>query len=147
MTDSTEEALKYLQVDVDKFSRQFSNVKIQLQKNLLTDERQLIFMTDESNKSIKHLEDALNRGTQILQLAETCKKYETEKDFLIRYLPKIKDRSEKYGSTHSAFSSSSSSSSTSPTKTDASVDGMLRTSCNACNLFCCNCRFFIRSSS
>lgn len=123
MTITVEETDRSLQIDVDRFSRQFSYVKNQLQRNLLTDERQLCLMTDESNKTIKYLDDLLNKGAQILQLSEMCKKYESEKDALACYLPMIKqERVAKVSKLNTTRSTRSTSSSFSSTSTELPLD-------------------------
>lgn len=84
-----EEKLKRLHGEKDRFSNDFLKIRKQLQKDIALDERQLRFMTDESNKTLQYLENLLNKGQQMTQLAQTCKKYENEKESLIRYIPTI----------------------------------------------------------
>lgn len=84
-----EEELRFLQEDSDKFSENFLKIRKRLQKDVAWDDRQLRFMTDESNKTIKYLESLLRKGQQILQLARACMRYKNEKDTLLPFLPDI----------------------------------------------------------
>lgn len=102
---NTEEAFKYLTVAKEQYSDYYAKIRKQLQKDLINDEKQLLFMTDESNKSVNYLEKILNKGSQILQLIDTCRKYETEKDSLICYLPEIDLESRKTQRSSSTLSS------------------------------------------
>lgn len=100
LKEDQELKVKFLEMEADVMNRQFLKVKRRLQRELATDERKLVLLSDESLKTMHRLEDILHRGDTLKMLAQACGKFETEREKISKYLPisqKVLRRIEKDG--------------------------------------------------
>lgn len=72
---------------MDTIKLDFLRSKEQLQAFLALDERQLKSLTTISNGVIQDLQKISTKGEHILLLSQSCKKYETEREKVMRWVP------------------------------------------------------------
>lgn len=119
MKEAEEERIKHLTLQQKNLSKNYLISRKNLQHDINLDEKQLRFMSDESNKTLRYFEAFKIKGQQILQIIQTTKKYETEKEALSRWLPVLdeaayqREYSEKFDLSSLLPSSSSDESTTS----------------------------------
>lgn len=82
-----EKIIKNLESELEELNRSFLKMKKTLQKHLQTDERKLNFLTDCATGSFQYLERLAKKGEQLKILANTCKKFETEREKVSKWLP------------------------------------------------------------
>ncbi|CAH1116925.1 unnamed protein product [Phaedon cochleariae] len=68
-------------------TKQFLKIRRNLQTDLKTDEEQIKMLSDVSCKTIQYLESVAQKGQRILSLGQTCKKFETEREKIIKWMP------------------------------------------------------------
>ncbi|XP_023021023.2 dynein regulatory complex subunit 2 [Leptinotarsa decemlineata] len=83
--------INYLELQLKILNKHFLNIRRNLQLDLQTDEKQMKLLTDISAKSLKYLENLNQKGQHITNLAETCKKFETDREKLVKWIPKTRE--------------------------------------------------------
>ncbi|XP_017784941.1 PREDICTED: coiled-coil domain-containing protein 65 [Nicrophorus vespilloides] len=81
-----EAELKRLKESVQKYNTIFLQAKIALQRDLDLDEKQLIFLTDKSNESIKFLQKLNEKGEKLVTIINVCRKLETDNEDVFRFI-------------------------------------------------------------
>ncbi|KAJ8923075.1 hypothetical protein NQ315_001627 [Exocentrus adspersus] len=79
--------VKHLENELEDLNKAFLKVKKNLQRDLQTDEKLLFFLTDLATQSLRYLEGVLKKGEHTRNLANTCKKFETEREKIFKYIP------------------------------------------------------------
>ncbi|KAJ8929838.1 hypothetical protein NQ314_017441 [Rhamnusium bicolor] len=99
--------IKNLEAEVENLNKNFLRIRKNLQSDLQTDERKLTLLIDMSYKTFQYLDKLANRGEQIKNLANTCKKFETQREKVAKWLPicDVTDELEKYNGVVSEGSS------------------------------------------
>lgn len=66
-------------------TEQFLEAKQSLQSELITDEKKLRFLTDVSRGTIENLEKLVTKGEHLLQLTQSCRRLETEREKILKF--------------------------------------------------------------
>ena len=87
------EKIKSLEAEEKQLSIKFFNIRKTLKVNLALDDNQLRILISVSNESLDHLSELLNKGKHLLNLANTCHKFETEREKILKWIsvPKIEE--------------------------------------------------------
>ncbi|XP_050295704.1 dynein regulatory complex subunit 2 [Anthonomus grandis grandis] len=65
----------------------FNIIRKTLKKNLDLDEKQLKILISSSNEALSAMETIFKKGQHLLNLSNTCKKFQTEREKLLKWLP------------------------------------------------------------
>lgn len=87
MLSERENKIKTLKIQLVDLNKYFLKIKKDLQKDLQTDEKKMHYLIECTTNSVQHLEKLAKKGEQIKNLANTCKKYETEREKVSKWLP------------------------------------------------------------
>ncbi|XP_018568844.1 coiled-coil domain-containing protein 65 [Anoplophora glabripennis] len=82
-----EKTIKTLEFELGDLEKFFLRMKRNLQKDLQTDETKLFLLTDCATRSLHYLETLAKKGEQIKYLANACKRFETEREKVSKWLP------------------------------------------------------------
>lgn len=86
-SSETESTIKKLETKIEGLNKSFLKTKKDLQKDLQTDEDKLYLLTEYAASSIEYLQKLARKGVRIKHLANTCKKFETGREQISRWLP------------------------------------------------------------
>ncbi|KAF7276498.1 hypothetical protein GWI33_010224, partial [Rhynchophorus ferrugineus] len=81
------EKIKNYQTEEKALKEHFLELKKDLKNDLLLDELKLRMLTSNASHNISFLSDLVHRGKQIVSLSETCRKFETTREKLSKWLP------------------------------------------------------------
>ncbi|RZB39597.1 hypothetical protein BDFB_001232 [Asbolus verrucosus] len=81
------ETIRNLKKKLKDDTADFFDVRKQLRKDVEKDEKKLIALTRASNRSVEFLEKIRAKGAQIVNLMSTCRKFETEREQITKWLP------------------------------------------------------------
>ncbi|KAL1494123.1 hypothetical protein ABEB36_009772 [Hypothenemus hampei] len=82
--------IKSLETEEQLLQEQYGKNRRQLRKHVILDEKQLGILTTNSNQVLDDLEKIFERGCQIIVLSQACRKFETERETIAKWLPIFK---------------------------------------------------------
>lgn len=83
--ETYENRVRTTREDLGDVQKTFRSVRDQLQLELRIDEKKLASLTTASNRVLEYLKVVLNKGRQIVGLADICSKYETEEEKVMKW--------------------------------------------------------------
>ncbi|XP_072265454.1 dynein regulatory complex subunit 2 [Pyxicephalus adspersus] len=90
-----EEQNRRLREDKEVVHKQFQKLKQQLNQARAAEHSHLTTLTIQSNATLKELQRVIDKGEQILRLAEMCRKLETEEEKVLPFYPSSLSDAEK----------------------------------------------------
>ncbi|PIO28238.1 hypothetical protein AB205_0184720, partial [Aquarana catesbeiana] len=94
-TRDNEEQNRQLREDKEVVHKQFLKLKQQMNQARAAEYSRLTTLTVQSNAALKELQRVIDKGEQILRLAEMCRKLETEEEKVLPFYPSSLSDAEK----------------------------------------------------